>query len=330
MNATCPECNTELDEDFGIVTCTSCGAVCSVDLDGSVVVQSDDVDTVAGVIEVEATAGDTKEATFDTDNKGSFEDLESLAEESLSSEESTLDQVPNFSLEDIDSEASALEEPGLKNTEDVINESLEAGTSSSSSAVLSSKAFFQGLDIFSDQLESVDHFHTFFDLFVSGFETKKDLKEALELTLDERLEVTADKILFDTNRQEFRVAKVSYLRLVNLHKRLSTLGFVKLDWLLSESPKALNLSEKFISPLTAEESLSENLDFSEKSEEDVEVAEDPTQDVDRTEDSGFVEEDKDTSMVYDSDLTATAETEYSPPHFDDEDLNTLDSEDDFN
>jgi len=209
MNATCPECNTELDEDFGIVTCVSCGAVCSIDLDGSVVVQSDnemaDVDVVAGVIEVEDVAGDT-DITGDV---GSFEDLESLAEEFLN-------ESPEVEVE----------------------------ASPNATVALSSQAFFKGLDIFSDQLESKDHFHTFFDLFVSGFETKKDLKETLELTLDDRLEVTVEKVLFDTDRQEFRVAKVNYLRLVNLHKRLSTLAFVKLDWLLSESPKALELSEK--------------------------------------------------------------------------------------
>lgn len=40
-NPSCPQCQTELEDDFGIVDCNSCGAVCSVDLDGGVTLQGE-------------------------------------------------------------------------------------------------------------------------------------------------------------------------------------------------------------------------------------------------------------------------------------------------
>ena len=340
MNATCPECNTELDEDFGIVTCASCGAVCSIDLDGSVSVQSNSLEGEAEVevddYELEENMADSVEEDLDSleleGQAGDVESFEALAEEGLNSEVGAIDEGSDLNTSDLESpnsENSNFENP--EDSEKYLDESSEVDSPSSANTPLSSQSFFQGLDIFSDQLEAKDHHHTFFDLMVSGFETKKDLKETLELSLDDRLEVTADKVLFDKERQEFRIAKVNYLRLVNLHKRLSSLSFIKLDWLLSESPKALKLSKNFTSPLTAEESLTENLDFTDSIDEDVEATEAPSEETESTQSTGFVEEEKDSSMVYDSDLTATSEIESEdlPPPFEDDDLNDLDTEDDF-
>lgn len=41
MPPKCPDCQTDLEDDFGIVDCKSCGAVCSVDLDGEVQIQGE-------------------------------------------------------------------------------------------------------------------------------------------------------------------------------------------------------------------------------------------------------------------------------------------------
>jgi len=71
-------------------------------------------------------------------------------------------------------------------------------------------------------------------LKVSGFETESDLEDVLDLTLDDRLGLIKDSLEFDETKQSFIIPKISFLRLVTLHKRLSTIHFISMEWTLAE------------------------------------------------------------------------------------------------
>lgn len=65
--AQCPTCKTKIDEDFGLVTCPGCGAICFVDLDDNVTLQNDDLQNFDLSTLEESTASDYLAANEDLD-----------------------------------------------------------------------------------------------------------------------------------------------------------------------------------------------------------------------------------------------------------------------
>ena len=381
MKPSCPECQTELNEDFGIVTCTSCGAVCSLDLDGNAVVQTatkktnhtqnlesaenvgsapseefsfpDAEEGVANELkssefdssELEAKLEEESEAEPDSSEFGAeldssevgssgldsseldsseldsseldsselgaefgtefSDDLNEGLDDSLPSDDLPSDDLPSDDLpsgglpEDLSNDESlgdddwehdehghghnghehehhdesALrrgDEGSLGNEldedededegeyegeseyegegEDEDEESLASKGSKKDKSgeysgqgqtPLSSEGFLKNLEIFTEQFEPQHHHHTYYQLKVSGFETEADLRDVLDLTIDEQLEIFRESLIFDKTNQSFIISKISFLRLVALHKKLSTLGFISMEWTLKEDQSDL-------------------------------------------------------------------------------------------
>ena len=245
MNPKCPECQVELPEDFGIVTCTNCGAVCSVDLDGNAEVQDEQMQTPGVEIE-DPVEGVSLEAVGEDDFETDLEENSTEFEEETLEEESTFedepveedyieepqDELTEDALDNPEEELETFEEQIDEPIEDTQEESFEEDKENLEP--LSSDEFFNNLELFSEQLEPQDHHHTYYQLRVSGFETDSDLEEVLELTLDERLGIINESLVFDETHQSFIIPKISFLRLVVVHKRLSTIRFVEMDWALTE------------------------------------------------------------------------------------------------
>ena len=327
MNPKCPECQTELNEDFGIVTCSNCGAVCSVDLEGNAEVQQkvqsvqDDIhedtnednhDEISDEFSTEDEGVDIQEKTAVDSDLGSLghdfsSDIEEALEEDLSaSSTEDPDNLSDSSIESDDDESNFNSDVGDDNNEfteqdsewgdsiepeegeasdelmadsvsdgesfegdsdgDLHDGALEAEPETSEDeflaienedvgepsedeafeeaepeegapkvhAPLSGSGFFKNLELFTEQLEPQDHHHTYYRLKVSGFETESDIEEVLDLTLDDRLGLIKDSLEFNETKQSFVIPKISFLRLVALHKRLSTIHFIKMEWTLSE------------------------------------------------------------------------------------------------
>ena len=408
MKPSCPECQTELNEDFGIVTCTSCGAVCSLDLDGNAVVQTatkktnhtqnlesaenvgsapseefsfpDAEEGVANELkssefdssELEAKLEEESEAEpdssefgaeLDSSEVGSSEvgssgldsseldsselgaefgtefsdDLNEGLDDSLPSDDLPSDDLPSDDLPSDDLPSDDLPSGGLPEDlsndeslgdddwehdghghehnghelelehhdesalrrgdegslgneldededegegeyegededegeseyegededegegegegeyegEDEDEESLASKGSKKDKSgeysgqgqtPLSSEGFLKNLEIFTEQFEPQHHHHTYYQLKVSGFETEADLRDVLDLTIDEQLEIFRESLIFDKTNQSFIISKISFLRLVALHKKLSTLGFISMEWTLKEDQSDL-------------------------------------------------------------------------------------------
>lgn len=75
--AKCPSCQTTLKEDFGLTTCSGCGAVCFVDLDDNASLQSEEMQNL------ESANQDEDNAEFNTD-----EPLQDLSTDELNGEAS--------------------------------------------------------------------------------------------------------------------------------------------------------------------------------------------------------------------------------------------------
>lgn len=259
MNPSCPECQTELNDDFGIVTCTNCGAVCSVDFEGKATIQEKNETPGDEALSLEEDSsfediesedfGDTHEegSTFESEN--SFE-TDDLAGESFEGDEEFSEATRVEEFDDEEAVFDDTPEEALHTTADSGEELLDLSDSSSegeldsgdvdsleaqgSSEPLSASSFFTGLEVFTEQLEPMDHHHTYYQVKVSGFETKDDFNDVLDLTLDDRLGLTRESLNFDDTKQSFIIEKISFLRLVALYKRLSTLSFLEIEWNLSE------------------------------------------------------------------------------------------------
>lgn len=111
--AQCPACQTKLNDDFGLVNCPGCGAVCFIDLDDNVTLQNEDFQS----LDLEA-AGNTNEV-FDASE--TLEDDGFAVEEEESDLESQLEDplVDSVEQNELDSlaenfepfEDSALDDP---------------------------------------------------------------------------------------------------------------------------------------------------------------------------------------------------------------------------
>lgn len=257
MSPLCPECHKELDEDFGIATCSSCGAICFIDLEGNAIVKGDD-----DADKIELQEDDPAEFTDDDDGDSTnstedqIKDTQTDEDKTLSAQEdkelSEFDSSPGENefyteLEGSSSESEALEtdlydENEIEASDDQIledlNEDSEPFTSTSPMTdSMSGAQFFKDLKIFTQEHNAEDYGHSFYVLSLTGIETKRDLSRVVELLADERVGIDESDIFekwLSKDHKKIMVPKLSFLRLVYLHKRLSTLGFLNIDWHLSE------------------------------------------------------------------------------------------------
>jgi len=233
LNPLCPNCQTELTDDFGLVDCKSCGAVCSIDLDDNVTVQSDEPELDGVVVEVvteqdveggaEVDSSAATLADVETDSEGDFEYEEPKDQDELKVETST-----TLSDESEDVAAAPLEpfaesEPEYENYEEA----------STASGVITGADFLKDLEVFSSE-SSDDGGHTYYDLHVSGVETPETRSLFIETLTDARLEISEeliDELLGDSSH--LTLNQMSFLRLAVIYKRLLPLP-LEMSWSLSE------------------------------------------------------------------------------------------------
>ncbi len=196
----CPDCQVELEDDFGIVDCKSCGTVCSVDLNGEVKVQGAKVE-----------------------HQGeSYEDIKGAArEEDL---EEGVEEVHNEP-----GEVSFYEEGGSEDLTGPVSEEIKPDTEESTSMM--GTEFLKDLEFFTEESTSEEFDHVYYDLKISEV---KDWELLVEVLADERLEITQEYLSeLKGDGLELVVPQLSFLRLSVVYKRLLHLG-VKMLWTLSE------------------------------------------------------------------------------------------------
>lgn len=104
----CPDCQKEVDVDFGMTTCSSCGAVFMVEIDGSVQESLPTVDDEQGAEAPEAMVVEQEEspaesAFFENEQQGSLADETEFMENATSPEDSNVEAPsPEYSEDFLD------------------------------------------------------------------------------------------------------------------------------------------------------------------------------------------------------------------------------------
>lgn len=248
MNPLCPECETELKEDFGIVNCTSCGVVCFVDIDGSVRVQDE---------EMQKNDLNEDEASFDENWTEDTE--EELQEElSLNQDEDHYDEHAEEETEALGEFGGSFEEEDL--SDDVLEENFSDGEDEQEEDFQESKEepseleenegldlpedlqpisaedFLKDLEVFSQGAKpSTDLEHVYYDLVITGLESSANWDILIETLADRRLRIFEEDLLKEKESgQDCCVLKsIPLLRLVVVHSRIAPLGF-NMNWFVSE------------------------------------------------------------------------------------------------
>lgn len=251
MNPLCPNCQTELTDDFGLVDCKSCGAVCLIDLEDNVVVQGDEpIESEDENLENEEVYGSSEETEEENADEADGEEYEEEYEESLLEDgESNEEPQPE---EDLESEEEGLyDESGLieaGNDESDIDGEEDAVESVPTPRVpvapLSGEDFLKDLEVFSEEA-TADGGHIYYDFHVTGIEGAQLRENFIETLADSRLEISEDsirEILGDS--LDFTLPQISFLRLTVIYKRLLSLE-LEMSWTLSELQEpATYLSEE--------------------------------------------------------------------------------------
>ncbi len=240
-NPLCPECQVELEDDFGIVDCKSCGAICSVGLDGSVQIQGE-IETPTEEFQVESSEEGLKK-----DFKEDFEEAASI----------NLEEGEGSELETFIEESLPLEEPAAREATaeaDVAVPQVEESQGESLGVPLDGAEFLKDLEVFTEESTAEDSDHTYYDLSVSGMGSSEERQILIETLADSRLEIS-EEFLEDLigGEDSFVLKQVSFLRLAVIYKRLAPLG-LKVSWVLSDEQQ----------PRLQEENL-EDGEYSEKS-----------------------------------------------------------------
>ena len=243
MNPLCPNCQTELTDDFGLVDCKSCGAVCSVDLDDNVTVQADEPETYEEESVDEDT--DTTESSEEEDSPESAYEQETEEEVDAVEDPDELNgdlqtyESDDDSLE-LESESNDLEEAAVVE----INKRDRAVEASFEASPLNGEDFLKDLELFSDEA-TADGGHIYYDFHVAGIEGGQQKENFIETLADSRLEISEDavrEILGDSS--DFTLPQISFLRLTVIYKRLLSLG-LDMSWSLSELQEPVSyLSEE--------------------------------------------------------------------------------------
>ena len=216
MNPLCPSCQTELTDDFGLVDCKSCGAVCSIDLEDNVTVQGDEPLDEAAEEHIALVADSGYNLEQEEEQEQSFE----VEHEEVESAET--DDLTETQAEDV----QEYEEPSVA-------ENAVAAAAVPPVSSLSGEDFLKDLEVFSEDSAPAGG-HIYYDFHVAGLESHSVREIFIETLADSRLEISEESIretLGDSD--EFTLLQISFLRLTVIHKRLLTLG-VDMSWSLSE------------------------------------------------------------------------------------------------
>lgn len=249
QNPCCPECQTELEDDFGIVDCKSCGAVCSLDLEGNVQIQGE----IAAPVEVD----DYEEPAVE----------EIAIEEPL--EETALEEEETDSYEELSADASAeveeyqTEEAVAAETEEPPLEEdnfLEETPAVLESDPMGGADFLKDLEFFTEESTAEELEHTYYDLSITGIGSNEERVVLVETLADSRLEISEEflnELIGDES--SFVLPQISFLRLSVIYKRLSSLN-IKMSWGLSEEqqPRLQEESGEY-----SEEDYSEETEYTE-------------------------------------------------------------------
>ena len=245
MNPLCPQCQAELPDDFGLVDCKSCGAVCAIDLNDQVTVQGEEpVETPAESSETELYAAEEslseESVPEDPVQEGVVDEMETYEAEAEESEptEELLDEEPAVeeSLEEEVATEESSEEEAFVTAEESEGSEVpqeEASTLDLEGSSLMGVDFLKELEVFSE--ESVaDSGHVYYDFHVKDLDSA-DIRELfIETLADSRLEISEDSLrrLLE-GKEEVTIPQMSFLRLAVAYKRLMSLG-CEMSWSLSE------------------------------------------------------------------------------------------------
>ncbi|MGH1468621.1 MAG: hypothetical protein ACRBBP_07055 [Bdellovibrionales bacterium] len=255
-NPRCPECQTELEDDFGIVDCRSCGAVCSVDLDGEVQIQGEVPESVEEP-EEEQSFELADEAAVDEEEPAYEEQPvyeEPLEEEETAEQGEELLGEEEYSLEEPEESVEFAEE---SNEEDVELESLEPVEEEESEEFLAEEAsaveaiapmmgvdFLKDLETFTEESSAEELEHIYYDLSILGVESAESRELVIETLSDQRLEISEEYLReLIGEESDFVVPQLSFLRLSVAYKRLLTLG-LEMSWSLSEGQAPVQVVEE--------------------------------------------------------------------------------------
>ena len=230
----CPECQTELTDDFGIVDCKSCGAVCSIDLDDNVTIQGDvEKPELEIAAEVEESHG-YEDSLEDEEEPAAYEAEESDALEADSYAEETETDEDEYE-NPIEEESSSLEGTPEK-TSDVFEDSTDFVP-----APMQGVDFLKDLEVFSGESSSEGMGHIYYDLHVKGLDDAQLREVFIETLADSRLEIDEESLREAVgDKSDFSLPQVSFLRLTVIYKRLVTLG-LDISWTLSEEQESMSL-----------------------------------------------------------------------------------------
>lgn len=226
MNPICPNCQNELHDDFGLVDCKSCGAVCLIDLNDNVTVQGDEPESP----QPEEGSLEPHEEFVDEADEEIFEDVEEYEEESQQEQEEQLEEVEveTETEEAFDQVEEVREESGQTSEPDQ-----ESVSESTFEPVLSGEDFLKDLETFSEEA-APDGGHIYYDFHVEGLESEELKALFAESLADSRLEISEDYVKEQISEEgDFSLAQVSFLRLSVIYKRLLFLG-LEMSWSRSE------------------------------------------------------------------------------------------------
>lgn len=227
----CPECQTELTDDFGIVDCKSCGAVCSIDLDDNVTIQGEveKLEVEEPQEEIEAESEVEEEAEAEAAEEGVEEPLEETSYE-------VIEETEPLEAEVYDDQVEEEPESEVEEASEIFEDSTELIPPPMQGA-----DFLKDLEVFSEESSSEGLGHIYYDLHIAGLDDD-DLREVFVETLaDSRLEIDEESLREAVGESAvFTLPQVSFLRLTVIYKRLVTLG-LELSWTLSEEQESMSL-----------------------------------------------------------------------------------------
>lgn len=176
--AICPKCQNKLKEEFGLETCSKCGAVVFIDLDDQVTLQEDsDQDMSLDIQEI--VEGDESEYNLE----GSFLDSDIAEPNSVDEIETNLDQAESeiereedFIIDDLNDEL---------NTED---ETLAAPIIEKRNDITGADEFLEAMQLFGDlDVGKFNEAIYFFDIRVVGIDSKDIRSEVIDILSEDRL-----------------------------------------------------------------------------------------------------------------------------------------------
>lgn len=221
--SSCPECGLALDEDFGVVICDGCGASLLIEIDGSVRVQSENIEYATtgteNAIQSPSLLDDDSPYDFAQDNQTLY-DSESLdqgddlfAGESLSgdvdlvsTEKTPEDSLDSYEVSDVESLSSEPQDSRL------------------------SDESFEDVMEFANSDEAQSHDGTLrYDLVLSGIDMKDIRFELREVLLDSRFHLDTATVMASIKDGQLTLRNLGPAKIYLLVRRLQHLP-IEIQW----------------------------------------------------------------------------------------------------